>query len=842
MAMHFYTNVTLHKGTIHCWGYGNGKRFHDEIEYRPYLFVPDPEGEFKTIHDEPVTKREFKSVRDARKFLADMEGISNARVYGLTNFTYQFINDEFPDGFKFDPALIHIISLDIEVDSRDGLPDTKNPEAEITAITMSRNGKSITFGTKALTVKQPNNTYVMCRDERDMLNKFLDAWNSDEWYPDIVTGWNIDFFDIPYLINRVARILGSNAVKAFSPIGLVYERPVVRGKSGAFSSKNAEDRVEVIYEMAGITSLDYMALYKKFAMNARESYALGFIAMLELGESKVDYGEYGSLDKLYELNFDKFIEYNIHDATLIERLEAKLNYIQQVFAIAYRAKINYLDTMTTSRPWDAIIHSYLLKRKVVIPFTNPSDDVPVFEGAYVKEPAIGLHHWVVSIDLTSLYPSILSQQNISPDTFLEKIEMPTITQALKKESLGDGMAYAKSKNATLCMNGTMFRRDKRGFIPELVDEFIAERASVKKKMIDLKKAGSKADEIKHLNNYQNALKILTNGLYGALGMKYFRWFDIDHAAAVTSTGQLAIRWIEKKLNVYLNNLLETEGVDYVIASDTDSCYLALDKLVESCGLKGEPTDRIVEFLDKACQTKIEPYIERCYVVLGDMLNVYTLKLKMKREAIANKGIWRGKKMYILNVWNNEGVQYKEPELVLHGIEAVRSSTPMICRDNIKKALKIIMNEDEVALQKFIKTFKDEFMSRPFEDIAFPRSVNNLSDYYDPVLGCRKATPIHVRGAINYNNMLDKLGLTHKYAKIIDKSKIRFAYLREPNPVQSHVIAVLDTMPPEFGLDSYVDRDTQWDKTFLSPIKSITDVIGWHLEKKTTLLSFMKAKN
>jgi DNA polymerase elongation subunit (family B) len=441
----------------------------------------------------------------------------------------------------------------------------------------------------------------------------------------------------------------------------------------------------------------------------------------------------------------------------------------------------------------------------------------------------------VSFDFDALYPSIISQHNISPETFAGMVKMPPIERLLDPDMM-EGFApdVDGSHNLTFCVNGTSYRKDKRGFLPELVDQFIGERKQVKKKMIELKKAGDKSGQIEHLDNYQKALKILTNGLYGSLGQRYFRWFDLKLAEAVTTTSQLATRYVEKKLNEKLNTLLQTNEIDYVVAADTDSAYLKLDALVKRVGLEGQPPGRIIDFLDKACQQEFQPFIERCCLDVCELLNVYTPHLVMKRDVIADKAIWRGAKMYIMNVWDTEGVRHKEPELLIHGIEAIRSSTPMVCRDNIKKCLKIIMNKSEADLQEFFKTFYSEFKTMPFEQVAFPRSVNSLDDYYDAMTICKKGTPIHVRGALVYNNMIQDLELTKTHSPIRSKDKIRFAYLKEPNPAMSHVIAAPDELPPEFKLHEYIDYEMQWEKSFKAPIQSITDVINWRVEKIPTL--------
>lgn len=317
---------------------------------------------------------------------------------------------------------------------------------------------------------------------------------------------------------------------------------------------------------------------------------------------------------------------------------------------------------------------------------------------------------------------------------------------------------------------------------------------------------------------------------------FFRWFDTSLAESITKSGQLSIRWMEKNINQYLNKTLGTENEDYVIACDTDSMYLKLSNLVkQTC--EGKSVDDTVKFLDNACEKIFEPYIDKCYTKLASYVNAYDQKMKMKREAIANKGIWTAKKRYILNVYNNEGVQYAEAKLKLSGIEAVRSSTPSSCRENIIEALKLIMSSDEQTLQKFIADFRERFKTLPFEEIAFPRSVKGLSKYADASTIYRKSTPIHVKGALIYNNILRAKKLENKLPQIGEGEKIKFCYLKLPNPALSPVITAPGSLPKEVALNDFIDYNTQFEKAFLEPLKTILDVIGWQVEKTNTLESF-----
>jgi DNA polymerase elongation subunit (family B) len=346
-------------------------------------------------------------------------------------------------------------------------------------------------------------------------------------------------------------------------------------------------------------------------------------------------------------------------------------------------------------------------------------------------------------------------------------------------------------------------------------------------------------DISKYKNLQLAKKVQLNSAYGAVGNKYFRFFDVRKAEAITLSGQLSIRWIERRVNEYLNNILDTSEVDYVIASDTDSIYVNLDALVRKCFKEGSDPVKVVNFLDKVASEKLEPFIDKSYEELAQLTNAYSQKMIMKREAIADKGIWTAKKRYMLNVYDNEGVRYAEPKLKMMGIETVKSSTPAVCRDALKEAIKIIMTKGEDQVQSYISEFREKFNTFSFEDIAFPRSISDLNKYTvsGDELTIPKGTPIHVRGGLVYNHMLRDLKLTKKYETIKDGEKIKFCYLVLPNPTRQNIISVMTTLPKEFNLNSYIDRDLQFQKAFLDPLKAILDSVGWDSEKKSSLESF-----
>lgn len=818
--MYFYTSVFQRGNKIFVRGYKDGARFYDAVPYKPYLFIPKPDGKYRTLDNRPVDKIRFDSIKEAKEFLERYKDISNMEIFGLDAFAYTYIFDNYKGEINYDPKQVRVVTIDIECAADEGFPDISLADKPITAITLRTSGKSIVFGCGDFVNTDKNVHYIKCTDEHNLLLKFLDTWARLDI--DIVTGWNIEFFDIPYLINRINNLHGFDMVKKLSPWKIVVEKLV------DFRNKSNQS-----YDILGLAVLDYYQLYRKFTFGNQESYKLDFIAEVELGEKKIDYSEYGNLLELYKNNYQKFIEYNIHDCVLVDRLEDKLKFIDQVMAFAYDAKVIYNDTMATVKPWDVIIHNYLLEKKIVIPQFKKQDSSLDLVGGYVKEPKLGMSNWVVSFDLNSLYPHLIMQYNISPEAFRGRASNFTSIESIISGKFKNETQYS------IAANGCMFDKESQGFLPALMEKMYNDRVVYKTKMIEAKKRYEKdkdpADEklIARYHNMQLAKKIQLNSAYGAIGNTYFRWFNHNYAEAITMSGQLSIRWIESKMNQYLNKILKTDK-DYVIASDTDSIYVELGDLVKH--IDTTEKEKIVDIIDKFAKEKLEPYIDACYQELADVMNAYQQKMKMKRETIADKGIWRGKKMYILNTWDVEGVRYTKPKLKMSGIEAVRSSTPKAARSAIKEAFEIIMNGTQEEFIKYIAAFEKKFLSLPFEEISFPRGVKGLEKYRDSSSIYKKGTPIHVKGALLFNHHMKKLGNIN-IPPIQNGDKIRFAYLKLPNIIQDTVIAAPDTLPDELGLDRFIDRDMQFKKCFLEPVKSVTNIIGWETEKRSTLESF-----
>jgi DNA polymerase elongation subunit (family B) len=826
----FYTHFTRYGNKILERGYENGRRYTRKVDYQPTLYVPSKTpAEYTTLDGKYVSPLTMESMREASDFIKRYEGVQSFDVYGSTNFAYIYVNEVYPNQVDYDPTQLTIANIDIEVGSENGFPEPAQASEPITAITFKIKGHYYVFGCGDYNNYRDDVTYTKCLDEVSLIKRFLEEWEIRD--PDIVTGWNIQFFDIPYLYNRFVRLVGENTAKRLSPWRMIGER-----------TTTIHNKQQTAFDLVGIAILDYLELYKKFTYSQQESFRLDHIAFIELGERKLDYSEFADLNQLYRLDYQKFIDYNIKDVDLVDRIDDKMKLIDMVLALAYDAKVNLTDVFTQVRMWDTLTHNHLMEKKIVVPQKVHQSKNEKYEGAYVKEPVPGKYRWVCSFDLNSLYPHLIMQYNVSPETFVEgKHTSITIDRLLSGE-------YEPDSEYCMAANGHYFRRDKQGFLPEMMETMYNDRSKYKKLMIEAQKKKEvaktpeeKFEYEKHISKFSNlqlAKKVQLNSAYGALGNEFFRFFDIRQAEAITLSGQLSIRWIENKMNMYMNKILGTKGVDYVIASDTDSIYLHMGPLVDFVYKdKVVETEKIVEFLDKACEEKIQPFIDKAYQDLADYMNAYSQKMFMKREAIADTGIWTAKKRYILNVWNNEGVAYKEPKLKMMGIEAIKSSTPMSCRDKLKEALKLVMTKSEATFQEFNENFRADFKKLPFEDIAFPRGVSELTKYKHSVTIYDKGTPIHVRGALMYNLLLDKHKLGKKYEAIKDGDKVKFCYMKVPNPMKENVFAISSVLPAEFALEKYIDYDLQFEKSYLEPLRGIVNTFGWNTEPVASLAGF-----
>ena len=846
--MKFYTSINRYGNQLLYRGYENNQPVMRKIKYEPTLYVKSqkPQTGITSLDGVVIEPRLFDTMRLARDFVKTYEDVDSFNIYGSTNYVNAYIAETWENDIEFDRDRINITSIDIEVQSDDGFPEPDEAAQPIISIACKNNIDNTYFvwgfgdyDVSKSIMQDHTVVYRKMDNEIHLLSDFLKWWNSPAHCPDVITGWNVRGFDVPYMVNRITKILGEGQANRLSPWEHVNER-VMKFKGRDLTT----------YELYGIVTLDYMDMFKKFgyAYGPQESYSLNHISHVVLGEKKLSYEEHSSLFGLYKADFQKFIDYNIKDVELVDRLEDKMGLITLVMTIAYKAGINYMDTFGTTSMWDTIIYRTLAKKHIYpnidkIPGNTDykksgGEDDSGFAGGYVKPPQVGLHDWVVSFDLNSLYPNIIVQWNMSPETIISG----TTLGVTPDTCLGGYNTENPNKSTSMAANGVHFKKDSIGVLPSLIIDYYAERRVIKDKMLAAQQERqgidpSQKQEIyrieRDMNRYENqqmAIKIMMNSLYGALGNKWFRYNDISMAEAITLSGQMAIRWAEKTVNKHMNQLLGTDK-DYVIAIDTDSLYVNFGPLVK----KLNPKDPVA-FLDKICSENFEDVIKKSYAKMFDQMDCARPRMEMGREVIADVGIWTAKKRYILNVHNNEGVAYAQPKLKIMGIEAIKSSTPSQCRDALKALFKVIVTGSESKTQEAIRQFKQHFFSLPAHEVAFPRGVSDI-DKWTRKDGYAKGTPIHVRGAILHNMTIKQKALTSKYEPIRNGDKVKFCYLKKPNPIKENVVSFVDFLPPELQLDKFIDYELQFQKTFLDPIEPILTSIGWSQEEQATLEAF-----
>ena len=827
--MNFYKNVIEHRGKLLVRGIHEGKEYKERLDFSPTLYAMSQEdSKFKTLQGQPLKPIQFPSIAKAREFKRSYN-TDNSPLYGMDRYQYQYIANEYPEDMIFDKEQIKIFTIDIECTAENGFPDIDNATEELLAITVKNqsNKQIITWGTGEFKTDRTDVTYIKCKNEKSLIMEFMKFWIKN--YPDVITGWNTKFFDIPYLFNRIRNIVDEKVLKKFSPWNLVErETIIVRG------------RPQTHYKIFGISMLDYLDLYQKFIPQKQESYKLDYIGKVELGLPKDD-NPYDTFREWYTKDYQSFIDYNIKDVEIVDQLEDKLKLIELVLTMAYEAKVNYTDVFSQVRMWDMLIYNYLKKDNVMIPPKKDNIKDDKYEGAYVKDPITGMHNWIVSFDINSLYPHLIMQYNISPEKIIG-VE-PSGISVDKLLDRATPLTHLKAEGACITPNGAKFKIDSPGFLPRLMESMYNDRVKFKtlefqaKQEYQKTKDKSLLKEISRCHNIQWSKKIALNSAYGAIGNQYFRYYDVRQATAITSAGQFVIRFIQKNVNEYMNKILKsTSEVDYIVASDTDSIYLCLDKLVEATCKDKSKADTL-KFLNKVVESRIEPFIDKCFDELAEYTNAIKQKMVMKREVIADKGIWTAKKRYMLNVLDEEGITFDEPKLKIMGIEAVKSSTPEVCRGKIREAIKLIMTKDEDTLQKFIADFKNEFYQMTAEQISFPRSCNNLKKYMHGSNIFIKGTPIHVKGALIYNHQLKQFKLHRKYPIIQEGDKLKFLKLKEANPFKFDVISYVSKLPSEFKLQEYIDYDIMFQKTFVDPMSFILNSIGWSTEKTASLEDF-----
>ena len=794
--------------------------------YTRYAYEKVTNGPYQSIHGDKLTKIYKFKKDDPDLFESDVPETTRVLVDTYTD------SDLPSDG-------ITTLTFDIEVEMESGLPDTEKAENELTAIGLHDNISNqywvlVMDKSGKMVEKKTDKAIVLpFTDERDMCMKFLELYEGIA--PDIVTGWNIDYFDIPYLFNRLKRILGERHAKRLSPIGQAFYSP--------YRSR---------WFLAGVSCLDYLSLYKKFNYTELPNYRLDTVGRLEVGKGKIEYQ--GSLDDLFNQDIEKFIEYNLVDVEIVVELDKKLQFIDLCRGICHAGHVPYEDFVYSSKYLEGAMLTYLRRKNLVAP-NKPQDrkeklaalkeaGEEKFIGAYVKDPIVGKYDWVYDLDLTSLYPSIIMTLNISPETKMGKIDDWDAQEYIKgtrDEFSFNGHTITRERikevleenNYSISSNGVIYRTDTVGCIPGILDIWFNQRVEFKNEM---KKYGKAGDNEKYAFYHKRQLvqKILLNSLYGVLGLPAFRFYDVDNAEAVTTTGQTVIKSSADMGNIKYNKELGTTDVDSNIYIDTDSVFFSAVPLLEhrNPNWKDDDQDTIAGKVNEIAE-EMQNYLNDFYDILSKKIfNVDKDKhrLEIKKEYVAKAGLWVAKKRYAQWIISDNGVPVDK--LDVKGLDVKRSSFPKAFQDIMADVLiSILRSETEEQISDKVYHFKKGMMELPFVDIAKNSAVKNISKYLPKKrqsFELMKGTPAHVKAAISYNDLLTHFNAPYKYSPMRDGDKIKWVYLKT-NPLGLDAVGFTGYEdPPEIlkFISTYIDHNKIFERELRGKLQDFFDAIGW----------------
>lgn len=833
--MKFYTACMLRGKNILVRGYNNGRRFQENVPFKPILYrtteTPSP---FKTLNGKSLKAIQFSNAYECREFVKRYKDDPDGSVFGNSDFITQYLLTAYPNEVTYDLSKINIAYLDIECESENGFSEIDTPTEKINLITVKVAGMTYVLTQKQVVL--PGCNVVLCASEKDMISKFFGILKKTD--VDVLTGWNVKLFDIPYIMGRAKIFFEEDELQSWTPFNMIK-----------CQVRNIGDKDYTMYEIPGYTILDYLDLYKKFSGKLQSSYKLDHIAEVELKLKKVSYEEYDSLREFYTKNFQKFAEYNVQDVDLVERLDGQLKLINLALSICYEAKITYDKVFFPTHIWETICCDYLLRKDVISPLKTSYDKEDKFKGAYVKEIRPGRYKNIVSLDATSLYPSIIQSWGISPET-LDSHRYPIgVNDFLKEESQDLKMILhtAALENKAVACNGCMFDRNQMGFIPTLIERTLSQRKEAKSKMLELEKEYEKTKDdsllptIQALKIRQEVKKVLANSLYGCMGNPTFTFSSPELATAVTLTGQVIIQITEREINGYINRFLKNDKPkDYIIAMDTDSVYLNMEEIISVIKSQTNVPD-VTKLTRDIVEQKIQVYLNKQLDTLTSKLNCHKSKISFKLEFIASDGFWVAKKNYALWVNEKEGVRFAKGKSIIKGLASKRSSTPPLMQEHLEACTKLILLSTEAELKGYVDKLKKDYTNLPIKDISSASSVSGLSNYSDPFTIFKKGTPIATKASLLHNAYVRKLNLEKEIPMINEIDKIKFVIVKIPNPYgcsgEDSVMGYVGRPPKEFHLEKYVDRTKQFDKIFMKPLQIMLDAVGWSLNTKPSLDSY-----
>lgn len=820
-----------------------GNRIAIDSTYRPYIFLESNNSrDAVSIFKTNLKKKTFKNQFEKSKYLRE-SGIT--RVFENLSPAQQFLIDNFwkeNESTEFSQFPMKIQFLDIETYSVDDFPNIETANHTINIITIydSLLGKFITWGLKPYAKIAADQKYIHCKSEKELLLKFIAFIEHD--YPDVIMGWNSVLFDLPYLVNRIRVLFDEETVCRLSPMKRVYSRSL-KGQFG---------KEQIRWYIDGISCLDYLDIYKRFCMSLRENYKLDSIARLELGESKVDFGN-TNLSSLADTDWETFVDYNIQDVRLLVKLEDKLQYFQLLRMLSYTG----LTTMEAAMgSMSVIIGACAIRaryRDQKIPtFIRGEDDGKQNEGAYVGDPKRGFQKYVVSFDANSLYPSVMITLNLSPETKMGVIESQTEKEVIIKEVNGRTVTIpinkfsklVQSEKLALSKARVLFSQKTKGIIPEMVDQYYKLRVQVRK---DHKKAKrmlstltkddanyqKTKDEMSVLNIKQHTIKIFINTVYGALGNKVFPLGDDDLARSITLTGQAVIKQGNKILADYIKDKTgiseeELEKNTPIIYNDTDSSYISLEQLVDKAKLPFYDNKSKVsqEFYNTV--QDIENYLnEKIKIWCAASLNSADSRITFKREAICDVGLFLQKKRYVLHVLDEEGIPCNKFKYT--GVEIARTTMPEPIKPHAKKIVQtMLLTQDQQRTNEVITDTYEVFKKLPISDISFVTGLKGYEKYAPRCDGFKtvKSMPVHVKAAYHYNNLLKTFNIDKKYEKIGSGDKIRYFYVKQPNRYGINAIAYKYYYPEEFNSIFQPDSELMFEKIIYSAVERFYEAVNW----------------
>tara|TARA_Y100000310_G_C20702883_1_gene831618 strand:+ start:9672 stop:12311 length:2640 start_codon:yes stop_codon:yes gene_type:complete len=868
-----YRNIAYlsRQGTVRLYTWdGEGSRVHYDLPYRPYYYVETTNSnscDAMSLYNTPLKKREFPNEYHRRQAIQKLKNnetgqFEDIRLFENIGTQQQFLIDQYHqqnDSLDFSQFPIKFVFIDIETYSPNEFPSPEKAKDTINVITCydSITQKFYTWGLGDWKHSRDDVIYVSCVSERELLVKFIDWIKKDP--PDILSGWNSELFDIPYIINRVMKVLGEDSARELSPVQTIYSRDLV-SQFGKYNTR---------WHIKGMSCVDYLDVYKKFSQGLRQSYKLDDIAEHELNQKKVDYGDQ-SLAELSQSDWQTFVDYNIQDVNLLVRMEEKLRYLELLRMLAYTGLTPFENAMGTLNVITGAGVIEARKQNMIVPtFVKPVRDTGKFEGAYVGEPKRGFQDYIISFDVNSLYPNVMISLNLSPETKMGKFEIQSDGKVLltkakgKPNTLTKENLYKGVKEAQLSVSRAqvLFSQKNKGIFPQIVDNFYKERVKIRREMNKYKRQLASLekddltreqlkDKINKLHIKQFTIKIFINTVYGYFGNKHAPMGDTDISRSITLTGQGVIKESNKILVEYIKdkcNLTDEhmEKDSPIVYNDTDSVYITIKHLVNHLqipftnnrGNISKEVLTVVQDIEDHLNDKIKQWGERA-------LNSKDCRFVFKRESICDVGLFLQKKRYILHVLDDEGIKVNKFKYT--GVEVVRTTMPKPVKPYVKKIIEtMLMTKDFNETNTVLNEAYDIFKLLPIEDIAFVMGISRFKterrdEYGNVIESCDgfktyKGMPIHVKSAYYYNILLDRFKLTNKYEDISSGDKVRYFYVKQPNKFGIKSFAYKYNYPIEFKNCIEPDIEMMFDKIIYSVIERLYESVNWKPRKPGQLV-------